>query len=1312
MAMLQDRHGFIWFGTQAGLCRYDGYRFKTYLHDPNDSTSISGNWVMSLLEDSRGAIWVGTFQSGLNRFDPSTEVFTRYTYDARDTSGINDDDIFSIYESRDGVIWLGTFGGGINRLDPSTGKFAHFVPDSTDLFSINDNEIWKICEARDGTFWIGTWKGGLNRFDRSTGKFRHFVYSASNPASISDNEVLDIYEDKEGYLWVTTNKGGLNRFDPATERFERYGQSAGGKQGLSFRKTTFIAADSRANHWVGSQTQGLNWVDLVTGQAHAYLYEEENPFSIGHNFAWKFLEGQAGEIWVGSWVGGVSYCYPPDGQIEIFRRQARSVNSLSDNKVLAVHESRDGLLWIGTDSGGLDCFDPVTRTFTNYRNKPSAPHSLSKNEVASILEDSRGNLWVGTAGGGLDRLDRKTGVFRHYQADTKNQSSICGNHVQYLYEDSEGVLWVAIYGNGLSRYRPESDDFINYKYEAGNPNSLSSNLLMSIGEDRRGYLWVGTNGEGLNRFDKHTGVVRQFKHNHEAPNALSDNIINCIYESRSGQLWVGTQNGLNTFDPATETFRSFHSKDGLAGDAVFSIIEDGRGNIWLSTSAGLCFFNPGTEQFVRFTSYSALGHQNNGSFGWLAKQGDRIALGGENGLKIFHPDSLELNPFAPAVAFTDFHYFQEGNAGGTAIAVKGIAEKKEINLSYDDYLITVAFTMPNYFSNHLNQFAYQLEGFHDNWIPLGTDNKVTFTKLPPGNYTLKVKGANGDGVWTKIPATLRIHISPPWWASWWAYPLYGLLFTAAILGTYRFLLNRRLAQAETERLREIDKVKTKLYTNISHEFRTPLTVILGVSENEMVRRNARQVLSLVNQMLALNKLESGSMKPNWSQGDVVPFLKYLLESFHSLAERKRIALHFQTNRPEFVMDYDPDKMQHILSNLLSNAIKFTPEGGEVTLSLEAGEAQLKLTVSDTGIGIESEQLPRIFDRFYQVSDSNASGYAADEPGTGIGLSIAREMVELLGGSMKVDSEPGKGSCFTVVLPVHREAPVEANSAAPLNREAFPGSLKPAVESSAMGQDTLEDGEERPLVLIIEDHSDVRAYLRSCLESDYQCLTATNGSEGIATAIEYIPDIIVSDVMMPEKDGFEVCRHLKADERTSHIPIVLLTARADTESKFEGLEGGADVYLTKPFIKEELLLRLRKLIELRQQLQARYAAMALPKPGQEDKLQPEDAFLNKLRVVLEENMDDESFGIAEICSAIGISRMQLHRKIKALTGKATSRYIRSIRLHKALQLLLQTSLNISEIAYEVGFRNHAYFSATFLEEFGLTPKEARENGKQA
>lgn len=670
--------------------------------------------------------------------------------------------------------------------------------------------------------------------------------------------------------------------------------------------------------------------------------------------------------------------------------------------------------------------------------------------------------------------------------------------------------------------------------------------------------------------------------------------------------------------------------------------------------------------------------------------------------------------------------FSEVHAQNTSIKVAQQAGKV-IVLAHDENDITLEYTGIYLHNAHKVQYQYMMEGVHDNWVNVGTERIARFNNLLSGDYTFKVKAANADGVWNETPLIVKIKILAPWWWTWWMKIIYGLGILGSIYAYYRFQLSKQLAATETKRLQELDEIKTKMYANITHEFRTPLSVIQGLAgqiegnsaTKEAIQRNSFNLLNLVNQMLDLSKLESGTLSLKMMQGDIINYLSYLTESFQSFAESKNIRLHFLSELDEFYMDYDPDKMMKMMANLLSNAIKFTEKRGDVyvqvtiknkgiTIPIKPIETlitkgELIIKVKDTGIGIPIDELPHIFDRFYQVDTTTTR----KNEGTGIGLAFTRELVKIFKGKIQVESELGKGSIFTLQLPIAQHAPLIARDATTF--------LIKTVTATQQSTEKLADNftvsTDIPLVLVVEDNQDVKTYLRSCLIKTYQLAFADDGQKGVAKALQLIPDIIISDVMMPEKDGYELCEVLKKDVRTSHIPIILLTAKADIDSKIFGLQKGADAYLAKPFNKEELLVRIEQLIHLRSELQERFGTALPPKEAnlaQQDAEQYrlEEAFIQQVRKIILTNMRDESFDTTQLCKKLGISNSQFYRKLKAITGKSPAIYLRSIRLQKANELLHTTNSTISEIAYQVGFKETTYFSTCFSKEFGMSPRQAR------
>ena len=1401
--MLQDHKGFMWFGTEAGLNKYDGYQFTIYKNDPHDSTSISDNWITSLFEDHTGSLWVGTPRGGLNRFDRDKEQFTHFGHDPENLNTLSNNGISIIYEDRAGTLWIGT-ALGLNRFDREKALFTRFIYNPHDAKSLLGNRITAIHEDHGGTLWIGT-ERGLNKLDRDKDQFTSFTHEPRNPHSISSGWISVIREDRSGILWIGTRGGGINRFERVQEQFIRFAHDQHNPHSLSNGEVLSIHEDRAGTLWIATPG-GLNRFERDQQQFTRFVHDPKNPHSLGHDWVRAFHEDQEGTLWIGT-AGGLDQFDREKQQFIHFVNDPQDPHSLSFNTVWGIYEDRSGALWFGTNFGGINKFDRGQERFTNFFHDPNNPNSLSHPVVWSFCEDpdSSNMLWIGTGLGGLNRFDRKIQRFKHFVHDPKNPQSISNNVVRSIiidhtgtlwlgtenglnkfdrkterftrfindpknpqslshnfvlsiYEDHTGTLWIGTF-DGLNKYDREKKQFTRYVNDPQNPNSLSHNTVFVICEDRAGALWIGTLDGGLNKFDREKEQFTRFVHDPKNPHSLSHNTIGEIYEDLAGTFWIGTDGGLDKFDSAKQQFIHYTMKDGLPDNNVGAMLEDNHGRLWVST-LGLSRFDPKTASFRNYYINDGVQKEITRFASCRSKSGEMF-FGGTNGFNVFHPDSIKDNPYIPPVVITSFKRYNIDDAAGVGIVEKGISAKKEIEVSYKDNVLSFEFAALSYRNTFKNQYAYKLEGYSDQWIQLGTERRVSFTNLDPGDYTLRVKGSNNDGVWNEEGTSLKIIVTPPWWQTSWAYAGYVMLFGAALYGWRRFELNRvklrnevKMKNFEAQKLQEMDHMKSRFFANISHEFRTPLTLILGPLEQlqtgqfsgnvkevyAMMLRNGQRLLRLINQLLDLARLEAGRMSLQARPENIVSFLKGLVLSFASAAERKRIALTISAEEENLIVYFDRDKLEKIVSNLLSNALKFTPEGGRVSVQLTVTSRQshtkalmtdhrllntgnwLLLTVTDTGPGIPVEQLDKIFDRFYQVDPS----HTREHEGTGIGLALTKELVELHHGEILVQSEVGRGTTFIVRLPLGKEhlraeevvsdqLSVSSEQSVRIeNRESRVEDRVAGIEQPSLQHSTTPSLQEpttsdEPVLLIVEDNRDVCTYIRQYLEPEFKVLEAHDGGEGVEMALESIPDLIITDVMMPKRDGNELCRILKTDEKTSHVPIIMLTAKADSESKVQGLETGADDYLVKPFDSKELLVRAHNLIKQRRQLRERFSREIVLKP-QDIAITPMDeVFLNKVKAVVEKYMGEEGFEVETLSREVGMSRAQLHRKLKALTDQSASQFIRSLRLQRAVELLKQNAGTIAEIAYQVGFGSQAYFTTCFHEQFGCSPKEfAKKN----
>ena len=960
----------------------------------------------------------------------------------------------------------------------------------------------------------------------------------------------------------------------------------------------------------------------------------------------------------------------------------------------------------------FDASNSNTYSFFDHFCKNIVTNFQKKN----ITSDSNGNTWIHSRGK-LIKYDVQLDSCYSFNTDFPNTSSIFNIN------------------NNLIGY------IINNKLYTYNKTTHKSAPLVVNGRhleikaykehyyfDRDGVLWIATS-KGLYKINLDQGRSEVLGLEH----GFTDNRFTFIHQDENKKFWLGTyNNGLQIYDPATGLIQSINENKGLANNTVAGILEDNEGMIWVSTFKGLSILTPDGNVIANFYKEDGLIHNEGNRSAFLKSQDGKILFGTIKGLSVIDPVLLKAKIKAQSKAniyLTSIEYYNSNSKRDT-IQQYHLNNLDRIVLPATQKYFSLSFALSNYVHPEKNQFAYKLEGFDKNWTLIGNQHKINLNSLPSGKYNLLVKGKDANGIWSANQIIIPIHAKEFFYKQYWFYllcafpfALFTFLWIQRLMSeknrmaieiqkaTEKIQKDKTLIEQQAEQLLELDKAKSRFFTNISHEFRTPLTIISGMVDQvkskpelwlekgtTMIKENTHNLLNLINQILDLRKLETQNLELNLVQGDIVQYLRYIISSFQPFAKSNGLQLHFLAVQSSIQMDYDADKMLRIVSNLLSNALKYTPKEGHVYFHVDKKEINaedfLQIRVQDTGKGIPKDQIQHIFDRFFQVNEKTITKTGQS---TGIGLALVKELVKLMNGSIKVESELEKGTTFEIQLPITTNSPVtnvqtelpdyiaQVESSTP---EAFIQSSEPA---------------EKPNLLIVEDNADVVQFLIAYLEEHYHLLIARNGQEGIDKAIEQVPDLIVSDVMMPQKDGFELCDTLKTDERTSHIPIILLTAKADFESKIEGLEKGADAYLAKPFEPKELLVRLEKLLELRKQLQQKYKSFSPQSTGSS----PEDAFIQKVQKAVLDNLDNEDFGIVHLCRTLAMSRTQVHHKIKALTGKSTSIFIRSIRLQKGRELLQTTDLSVSEVAYRVGFRQHSHFSKFYSEEFGETPSRTRK-----
>ncbi|MBN2425458.1 MAG: response regulator [Calditrichaceae bacterium] len=1357
-SICQDKTGFIWFGTQDGLNRYDGYNFKFYRHDPENPESLSDYAINVILEDlvDPKILWIGT-REGLNRFDREKETFTHFRHHPDQSGSLSNNQVRSLYFSRDGILWIGT-DNGLNRFHRETDSFTRYDYDPDDEGKMPFPIASDFSEDKEGNLWISG--HGLCLFDRKNNRFINYQQDSNDEFKLNKSFITRLYRDRHGVLWAGLYYGIL-RINEETKH--------DGKISLSYYKVnpelisngyfsyvkTFYE-DRQGKLWIGFLSGGLLIFDPGKSTFIEYPLQNTGELNAAPTPVLSIMEDNSGIIWLGTNGQGAVKYNTIKKSFKVYRHIPDDPQSILNDEIQAVYEDNNGVWWIGT-SAGMSRFDKSLDEFRHFLYNPKGPSALSSNDIQSIFQDRRGNLWVGTFGGGLNKSDNNSGKFENFKHETHNPISLSNNYIHAIYEDKNGDLWIGTGAGGLDKYDYETSSFNHYQQNPDKKDWLKSSEINCIVEDRSGSLWLGTTLWGIYRFDSRQEIFKNYMHDLNDPSSLSSNRVISIFQDKSQNLWIGTYGGgLNRFNYRSGTFTHFTSKDGLAGNTVYGILEDDHRNIWLGTENGISKFDPQSKIFRNY--YSSDGLPSNQFSIAACKLGNGSMLfGTDKGLVRFHPDSIRDDSFVPPVVLTDFRIFNESvpvsgvNMGsGHSFLHKSISESDEINIYYGENVFTFEFSALHYAAPFKNQYMYKMEGFDRDWIYSGNHRYATYTNLDPGTYIFKVKGSNSDGLWNERATSITVNILPPWWMTLPAYFIYLVIFLLILYMERRYEMNRikirnqlRMKDFETRKLQEIDHLKSQFFANISHEFRTPLTLILGPLESIMsgikdknisnhlrlIKRNADRLLNLINQILDLSRLESGQMTLKVSRGNLITFLRGIVMSFASLAEQHHIELIFKSGIDTGGSDlyFDADKTEKIFSNLLSNAFKYTNRGGKVEISVKAahftasgakntpGEEErankdysdyLLITVFNSGSYIPPNEIEHIFDRFYQVESPDKKMHY----GTGIGLALVRQLVIALHGDITVQSKEHKGTSFLVNLPCKADhfSPEEIIDHHLSGRENEPLYLSDDLSSSLKNAKQTKlfnnKNKDRPLVLVIEDHSEVRRYIIDYLNPYYTLIEANDGEEGIKLAAEQIPDLIISDVMMPNMDGFDLCVNLKTDPKTSHIPIILLTARAGDENKVKGLETGADDYLIKPFNPPELQTRVRNLIEQRRKLRERFHREGFLLPLNLPVNSAEQNFLKKLRKTLDDHIEEEQFGIDVLCQELAMSARQLQRKIRALTGESPTDLIRSARLERAKYLLEKNSGSVSEIAFNLGFNNLSYFARTFRERFGMPPSK--------
>ncbi|HEX2935432.1 MAG TPA: two-component regulator propeller domain-containing protein [Bacteroidales bacterium] len=1334
--MFQDSKGFVWLGMIDGLYRYDQYNFTPISSRKNRMNSFPEADVRSIVECKPGLLLVGTYDKGLLIYDAemgrSLKLAGDYTIDLLKLS------IKSLYIDKSGTIWVGASNGvyKIKCLGVEDGMFkVHEIPE-TAFKHLVSYEFVGFHETEPGIIWFATMNDiGFYNTAKNEVKSRPLYYEAIYSFSFLDKKKILI-----GCFGTGAKTMNTETFNIETLKIK-------GVSEKSLIRSVY--KDRNSNIWMNISNEGLILMESGLNSDNVVnISSNNNQYSdLNSNVIYQISEARDGSIWICG-EAGVNVITLKKSYFKSFTDNTFKENAYIQPGIRAIHDSKHGFLWAGTVGGGLKQFDLSTNKFTDVPLISNGKH-IGTN-IQAIVQDHQGNLWIGTEGEGLIKFypDKKSGYtkgqvvnFRRYPIPFPAMP-IFNDFIMCILQDRNKNIWIGTWvGLSLieaSEVEKTDHSKIIIKNFIKNPNdslSLSHNTIMSLMEDKEGNIWVGTQG-GLNKIAK-TPQGYKFIHNYKNKEgkSLNEKRILAVFQSKNGDFWFSNQEGgISRFNPKTGISEDYISDNVFLENTINSIKDDSEGYLWLGSNNGLLKFDPISGSFNIFTSEDGLS-SNDFLFGASCKIGNSLYFGLNNGLTYFSPEEIKHESFKPTLIFTELRLFNKPvnlNEEGSPLK-HPLNSGETLVLKHNQNFITISFSALDFTLKRNIQYSCKLEGLESSWNLLNAEHKTTYTSIPPGKYTFRVKAASPDDYKNVSEITLYIVINPPIWKTIWAYAIYLIIIILALTQVHKFLINREkqknalaLERLDAKRTHEINLMRLQFFTNISHELRTPLTLLAApldslINENtdkekaesyyQIMLRNVQRLTRLVDQLLDLRKIEEGYLKLEWQQGDIVEFIRKTCGTFQNYAQKRNMNFSFDADTPELLTYFDSDKLDKILFNLLSNAFKYTEDNGSISVLMNkkssheishvnsTADSYLEIKIIDTGFGIPKDNLSKLFKPFQRVNTNKPIGSGA----TGIGLSLTKDLIELHKGIIQVDSEVGKGSTFTIYLPVYKNDPSKMYDAQ--SEELQDKNQLEANPDFPENKDEKINKGEKPVILIIEDSSDLRAYLKSELKSNYKVLEADNGEKGMEIAFRKVPDLVISDVMMPGMDGIELCNRLKKDIRTEQIPVILLTARHSEEAKLSGLEMQADDYITKPFSIKMLKLRIRNLVEQRRKFQPLLSNEEKEEAPQENTMSKADAkFLDKLNQVIDRNLDNPQFDPVTLAKELLTSKMQLYRKVSSLTNQTVFNYIRTYRLNKAAHMIITTDMQFSQIAEAVGYTEASNFTRDFTQQFSQTPTQ--------
>lgn len=1314
-AVLQDHNGFLWIATWSGLIQYNGHA-TTVFHAGNQSGNLKSNQISALFEDSHQNLWVGTIQGGLYRVKQDQKKFTQFA-SAEKLHSLPSNNVRAIQEDRDGNLWVGTE-GGLSVLPQGDSIFHSFKASPGTAGALPNDFVMDLFVASTGKLWVGTGNGLCEVLPGSSvakSQFKTYTYVDSHQNPADQNWVIQVCEFKyqgTSTIWYATSTGlkGLRN-----GKVENYVPA--GSVGNGLMQTLLPGEFDKPYLLVGSDN-GLLFFDPINRVFKRSLSTEGAELNLSNNSITALCMDRGGVLWVGTKKGLNKF----NTYLNEFHGVATSDFDPSRSIITGIQPCTAGGYWISTLGGSL--YQYRNGKFESFRFATS-PGETYAPSIQTMFRDSRGHVWIGTAGSGVlcfkDDDAQPGGVIRnfvHFGTGTDAKHKISDNYVMSFTEDKSGNVWIGTWGQGLNRISPQNQ---SERVDV----DLTGKPIVTMLVDHLGTLWIGTRGNGLfsiDLLDKSKNLLKHFQNGTKEP--FTNNFISSLYEEENGKLWIGTENGLWVFERRSGAFRHV-PVDGIRNDVVVNLLQDEQGRFWIANWDGLHVFDPSNPEEVKhFDRHDEI----KGGFFYnnvcLKDASGKLLFGGSEGFNVINPSKLIVSPSAQTVYIEKFSIAHQEiepgeKYGDRLILTKPINDAGKVVLEHSQNSLSFDFTTLDFAAPDKIRYAYILEGFDKEWnFTTASRRFANYANLDPGSYTLRVRASNLDGQWRDAATLVDIEILNPWWKTPWAKFFYAAMVLGILYLLRNFVLfranilhNLKLERVQRENMEKLNSAKLQFFTNVSHEFRTPLTLIIGPLQTllselpagsklqhqaHIANDNSQRLLRLINQLLDFRKVETENMKLSVSEGNIVQLLNEIVESFEPMVESCKISLTLKAPH-NLSLWFDRDKCEKVFFNLISNAFKHTREGGKIVISIEDGEHDVAISVWDNGHGIKNDHLKNIFQSFFSFDEDKS------HPSTGIGLALVKGLVELHRGTIRVESEENSFSRFTVIYKKGRAHFREDELAEEWTTSPVVHEELAVVQNHFKHTETVQ-GSRLTKLLVVDDNDEMRHYISSGFDSAFQVIGAADGSEGLSIAKELIPDVIISDIMMPKLNGIEMCRDLKRDLKTSHIPVVLLTARGSLEYKLEGLEVGADEYVTKPFNPKVLQLIVKNLISRRDTLHMHFrdqSTISL-EPRRVTLSSIDDRFIKTALELVESNIGNASYTVEDMSRDIGMSYTQLYRKIKALTGQTVNDFIRAIRLKRAAQLLEQHQLTVSEITYKVGFTDLQHFRECFKKAYGVTP----------